>query len=243
MKPLRKYKTKLFPDGDQFVYRTPRLNCYFAETFYHQFVNETTVDQIGRTADQWFEDGMSLKTDTKTSICIHDVGPRALVIKRYNYLGWGHSLRQTVLGTRARRAWWNAHFLAHVNIKTPKALACIEIKKRGLVIRSYLITERFDGENLYFYMVKHRPDRRSCQRILSHLRGVLDQMGKQRITHRDLKFSNIMINENELALIDLDGTTVHRINMVYKLKRKKDMRDFAQRFSMEKLQALLTVKE
>jgi serine/threonine protein kinase len=149
-------------------------------------------------------------------------------------------LRQTAFGTRARRAWKNARILQNAHILTPKALACIEIKRHGVVLWSYIITDRFAGDNLHFHIIKQQPDQAGCRKIISALQHLIDQMGEQRITHRDLKHSNIMMNDKgQAALIDLDSMRVHRFKLFYRIKRAKDLRAFETRILNEKLMAPL----
>jgi tRNA A-37 threonylcarbamoyl transferase component Bud32 len=225
------------------VFKTSRYNSFFESRFFHECVGKTSVERFVGSLDQRCEDGALIKTGKKTSITSCDMGTCALVIKRYNYRGAFHALRQTVFGSRARRAWKNARILQKVHIPTPQALACIEVKRHGLVAWSYIITERFAGDNLHFHLIKQRPDQAGCQTIIAALQRLIDQMGEQRITHRDLKHSNIMMNdEGQAALIDLDSMQVHRFDLVYKIKRAKDLKAFAKRIVNEKLTAPLETK-
>jgi len=48
-------------------------------------------------------------------------------------------------------------------------------------------------------------------------------MGKYRITHGDLKDTNIFITENGPVLIDLDGMKVHSWKLLFKINRYKDI--------------------
>jgi len=225
------------------VFKTSRYNSFIESRFFHECVAKTSVERFVGSLDQRCEDGDLIKTDKKTSINTCDMGSCALVVKRYNYRGTVHALRQTVFGTRARRAWKNARVLQQVHISTPQALACIEIKRHGMIVWSYIITERFAGDNLHFHIIKQCPDQAGCQKIISALQRLIDQMGEQRITHRDLKHSNIMMNEEgQAALIDLDSMQVHRFDLVYRIKRAKDLKAFARRILNEKLTAPLKSK-
>jgi serine/threonine protein kinase len=225
------------------VFKTSRYNSFFESRFFHACVGKTSVERFVGSLDQRCEDGALIKTDKKTSIISCDMGSSALVIKRYNYRGAIHALRQTVFGTRARRAWKNARVLQKAHIPTPQALACIEIKRHGLVAWSYIITERFSGNNLHFHLIKQRPDQAGCRQIVSALQRLIDQMGEQRITHRDLKHSNIMMNDQgQAALIDLDSMRIHRFDLVYKIKRTKDLKAFARRILTKELTVPLKTK-
>jgi len=223
-------------NSDVKVIRTAAYNGYFDSQFFHACVGDNAVERFVASLDSLCQRGVLVKTDKKTSIHTCDLKPYTLAIKRYNDRGVIHSFRQTLFGTRARRAWANAQVLQNAHILTPKALACIEIKRQGLVVWSYIITERFIGDNLHFYLIKQAPDQAARQRIVCTLQGLLDQMAEQRITHRDLKPSNIMMNDQgQAALIDLDSMRVHRCQLIYRIKRAKDLRAFKTRILNEQL--------
>lgn len=231
---------KISNNSDIMVVRTAAYNGHFERGFFSACGGETGVGQFVAGLDSRSTHGTLIKTDKKTSINTCDLGSYTLVVKRYNYRGMIHSLRQTVFGTRARRAWTNARILQNAHIPTPKALACIEIKKHGVVVWSYIITEHFAGDNLHFYMIKQRPDQAGCRTIISAIQHLIDQMGELRITHRDLKPSNIMMNDQgQAALIDLDSMRAHRFRLFYQTKRAKDLRAFEKRILNEGLTAPL----
>ncbi len=50
-----------------------------------------------------------------------------------------------------------------------------------------------------------------------------ERLGRYRITHGDLKHTNILITENGPVLTDLDGAKVHKCNWTYKIRRTTDV--------------------
>jgi len=57
---------------------------------------------------------------------------------------------------------------------------------------------------------------------MQQIKNLLDKMGKYRITHGDLKHTNILVTENGPVLTDLDGMKVHRWNWLSRIRRDKD---------------------
>ncbi len=55
---------------------------------------------------------------------------------------------------------------------------------------------------------------------------LLNKLSKHRITHGDLKQSNILIVDNKPMLIDLDSMTVHKFNCLLKNRHQKDWAHF-----------------
>jgi len=146
-----------------------------------------------------------------------------VVVKRYNHKGFIHSLRHTIKKSRAYRSWLHAHRLSMLNIATPKGLAYIEKRKGLLVWKSYLITEYVQGQKLYDFL-RNPPRRIQEQRseVTLQIKELLDKLGKHRISHGDLKHTNILITESGPVLTDLDGMKTHKLNWTYQRYRAKD---------------------
>lgn len=62
------------------------------------------------------------------------------------------------------------------------------------------------------------------------IEGLIDKMGKYRITLSDLKPTNILITKNSPMLTDLDAMTAHRCKWIYRLRREKDITRFGEPF-------------
>jgi tRNA A-37 threonylcarbamoyl transferase component Bud32 len=154
-----------------------------------------------------------------------------VVVKRYNYKGFIHSLRHAIKGSRAKRAWLNAHRLMMLQIPTPKPLAYIEHRKGPLVWKSYLVTEFIEGQNLDCFL---RDDNISNQQKTTAIQQVvkqLEMLQKCRLTHGDLKHTNILITDNGPVLTDLDGMKSYSSNLIYHRRQTRDVARF-----LEKLQ-------
>jgi tRNA A-37 threonylcarbamoyl transferase component Bud32 len=148
---------------------------------------------------------------------------REVVVKRYNHKGFIHSLRHTIKRTRARRGWLNGHRLGMLNIATPKPLAYIE-RRRGLLIwESYLITEYVEGQKLYDFLRDSNVTEEERLKVTEQIKELLERLGKHRITHGDLKHSNILITDTGPVLIDLDAIKFHWWRWLFEIKRNKDL--------------------
>ena len=155
-----------------------------------------------------------------------------IVVKRYDHKGFIHSLRHMIKKSRARKGWLYAHFLGALNIATPRALAYIE-QRRGLLIwQSYLVTEYVEGQKLWHFLRDEDVTERQKLDEIRQVVKLLDKLWKYRITHGDLKHTNVLITKNEPVLIDLDGMIVHRRELLYRNKRAKDMERFLRKTSL-----------
>jgi tRNA A-37 threonylcarbamoyl transferase component Bud32 len=113
-----------------------------------------------------------------------------------------------------------------LQITTPKPLAYIEQRKGLLVWKSYLVTEYVAGQKLRNFLRDNNITEEKHSKVNQQVMKLLDKLGKYRITHGDLKHSNILVTDNGIVLTDLDGMKVHRWNWLYKTKRAKDIARF-----------------
>jgi len=155
-----------------------------------------------------------------------------IVVKRYDHKGFIHSLRHTIKKSRARKGWLYAHFLGALNITTPRALAYIEQRKGLLIWQSYLVTEYVEGQKLWHFLRDDNVTERQKLDGIQQVVRLLDKLWKYRITHGDLKHTNVLITQNGPVLIDLDGMIVHRWELPYRNKRAKDMERFLRKTSI-----------
>ena len=113
-----------------------------------------------------------------------------------------------------------------LNIATPKPLAYIEQLTKKLIWKSYLVTEYVDGQKLYDFLQNSNVTKEQHSMIIQQIKGLLDKMGEYRITHGDLKHTNILVTDNGPVLTDLDGMKAHKLSWTYKSGRTKDLQRF-----------------
>lgn len=151
---------------------------------------------------------------------------KEVVVKRYNHKGFLHSLRQTLRTSRARRGWLNGHRLRMLGISTPKPLAFFEQHRGPLLWKCYLVTEYVQAPKLYRFLRDRNVTEEQRSTATGQVIDMLDSMGKYRISHGDLKHSNILITDDGPTITDLDGMKVHRWSWTYKARRTKDIARF-----------------
>ncbi|MCH8120525.1 MAG: protein kinase [Planctomycetes bacterium] len=219
-KCLRTSKRYLRIKADRYIAVFDRAFCPKAEPL-------NFIKQI----DAMMDEGQILKKGDTCYVSRITWNDKDVVVKRYNHKGFIHSLRHTIKRSRARRSWLHGHRLVMLDIATPKPLAYIEQRKGKLVWRSYIVTEYVEGQKLYNFL---RDDNITEQRRLNEIQRVVklfDKLWKYRITHGDLKHSNILITDNCPVLTDLDGMKVHKWTWIYKHRRRKDLRRFSKQLS------------
>jgi tRNA A-37 threonylcarbamoyl transferase component Bud32 len=126
----------------------------------------------------------------------------SVCIKEYKYPSSFKRFLYSFCNSPARRAWFAAHGLIALNVKTPKPIALIEEKRFGILRKSFIITEDITASlpcNKYISETFHNPYDKTAsgkKRIfLSCLAASFRQLHDSGIYHRDLKANNIMIME------------------------------------------------
>ncbi len=157
---------------------------------------------------------------------------RQLVVKRYNIKNGWHGLRRCLRATRAETSWRLSQKLRLFGISTAKPVAYVENRLFGLRGSSYFIMEYVEGPNLGEFFssqgVKNGVDETQIARIVV---STLTNLGKLKITHGDLKMTNILISGEQPVLIDLDGMREHATSFGFKRIFKKEVRRFMQNWS------------
>lgn len=131
----------------------------------------------------------------------------ALVVKRYNLKSLQHVLERFWRPTRAWHSWREGHRLQHLGISTPTPLALIEERIGPLRRRAFLINEFCPGVSLLHFL---SPDREPEVNVASALVSLFQRLHTLRISHGDLKASNLLWHDGSVFMIDLDALVQHR---------------------------------
>ncbi|MBC8468776.1 MAG: protein kinase [Planctomycetes bacterium] len=202
--------------------KTTRYIAMFDKVFSPETKSLGFIEEL----DKLMDEGQILKNGNTCYVCRLMLNGRDVVVKRYNHKGFIHSLRHTIKKSRAQRGWLQGHRLGMLNIATPKPLAYIEVLKKKLIWKSYLVTEYVDGQKLYDFLQDSNVTKEQHSMIIQQIKGLLDKMGEYHITHGDLKHTNILVTDNGPVLTDLDGMKAHKLSWTYKSGRAKDLQRF-----------------
>jgi tRNA A-37 threonylcarbamoyl transferase component Bud32 len=174
---------------------------------------------------QWLKDG---NTCTVWAAVVNGV---PLVVKRYNIKNFSHGVNRALRRTRASISWENAHRLAISGIKTPRPVALIEVKK-GLIQReAYFITEFQPGVSCREYFSVENHSREGQEAMAAKIVQLLQRFFALKLSHGDLKASNLMIGDDEAVMIDLDAMKLHTSHSEFEKAKAKDIKRLLQNWS------------
>ncbi len=157
--------------------------------------------------EQAMASGVVIKAG-RTATVVRIPGPPDLIIKRYNNKSAWHALRRTLAPqSRARSAWLNGHRLAALGIAAARPLALIETRRHGLRGPAYLIMADAGQDDLAACVARDQVSPALAERVAQ----LLASLAAADLAHRDLKASNVLIDEDGApCLIDLDAMRERR---------------------------------
>ena len=208
--------------------RTSKKVLEISTTQHFALFDRSFIDSINpidfiNQIDFLMDAGQILKKGNTSYVCRINFNGKDIVVKRYNHKGLVHSLRHTMIGSRARRNWLYGHRLGILKIPTPKPLAFIEKKRVGLVWQSYIVTDYVDGQKLCDFLKNNQPEQQSFLFMKKRLETLMKKLSKYRITHGDLKHTNVLVSKDDVVLTDLDSLKFHRFKFGYKIRQSKDV--------------------
>lgn len=89
------------------------------------------------------------------------------------------------------------------------------------------MTKYVHGQNLYDFMHNSNVTEEERATVRQKTLELLNKLQKHRISHGDLKHSNILLADKDLVLTDLDAMKAHRWKWTYKMRQVKDVRQAA----------------
>ena len=202
--------------------------------FLTDFAKADTAAEFLRQIDQLMETGDVLQKDISTRVVRCAYNNWDIVIKRYNHQGLWHSLRHTIKGSRAKKCWRFGHLLTAANIPCAAPLGVVEEHRFGMVRQSYIINAFVEGPLLYVPMKDPNCSPQQRKAIVQKAERVLEQLGQHRLTHSDMKSSNMIICDGRPVLVDLDSMQQYRFGPYFRLRYQKMIDTFHRRLDGKK---------
>lgn len=166
------------------------------------------------------------KGDT-TTIGVIELENAKFVVKRYNFKGGYHAVKQSLRLTRAMRSWFYAHYLERLGIPTVKPVAVCEQYRFCFFEKAYFITEYEESIDAWSYFNGSMGLPKNWKIVAGRIVNIVNRLADLKITHGDLRCGNMLVIQEKPILVDLDHVHEYdRNNWIYRRKRLRDVAIF-----------------
>ena len=235
----KEYRNKLFRNCTAFTYEKHRDGFQVVAS---EYAGHEMSDFLHNPDASFPGSGQALKNGNTCTVWAAAVNGRGLVIKRYNVKGFWHGLKLSLLAGRGERSWVNGHRLLFYGIPTPRPIALLK-RRAKLFSTAYLLTEQVQAVNAWCWFRDHAVSSEEKGRMAEKIALLLQKLQQQRISHGDLKASNILITDGGgIMLIDLDAMHQHANTARFKKAWAKDMQRFLENWKKDEEMLGLFVK-
>ncbi len=143
------------------------------------------------------------------------------IVKQYHRKMWHIFFKDLFRPSRAYRAWVNGYHCIIRNIPTAKPLFFAEKRWGCFTLSSYIVMEEIKPRLSLDKAIIQQQNLEKRLQILYQVGRLVRHLHQRGLTHRDLKSSNILIDDKDsIYIIDLDGLSVN--NAPSKLRKEKD---------------------
>ena len=169
--------------------------------------------------DEALLNGRPLKDGRTCTVAQVAQGGRSLVIKRYNLKSIKHALARFWRPSRAWHSWREGHRLKFLDIPTPAPLGMVEERIGPWRRRAFLVTEYCPGTSLLKLL---SPDQEPATEVAQAIIALFRGLATRRISHGDLKATNLLWHDGKVYVIDLDAVVQHRSVPAYARAWRRD---------------------
>lgn len=219
-----KFLKKIFRESSAFICHSNAQRF----TVYDRAYDSAPMRHLLRDPDDFLESVACklVKRGNTATVGIVNIDGHALIIKRYNIKSFRHGCNRALRRSRAALSWRNAHLLNLYGIPTSAPIALIERRLGPLRRTSYFINAYVEGVDCGRYFSAESAITAQDEEMSERLSALIGKMARGKISHGDMKATNIIISRGEPVLVDLDGLRRHRFQSHFKKAFARDIRRF-----------------
>lgn len=223
---LRRYLAKMYRASSEHVARHRWRRFAVWRRDYDKGAYRVLFEQPDRA---FGKDAAWLKRGN-TCWVVRSAEPAALVVKRYNMKSLVHAASRAFRPSRASVSWRAAHHLLTLGVATPRPVALIESRWGPLRGVAWLMMEQVAGPNSRDYLADAGTSDAARQQHLQDLLQLCLRLYRARLSHGDMKLSNVIVNEGQPVLIDLDAMRWHHAGSGFERAFRRDMQRLLRNF-------------
>ncbi len=166
-----------------------------------------------------------IKNDSTTSLSRLKLDTGEVVVKRYNTKNFWHLIRRNFQTSRAENCYAMARVFESKGISIPEPLGVIEHCLGPFSGKSWYISRYVDNVMLLDYLSQDLW-RTNFLQILPGVLKIFRVLADNQLSHGDMKATNLLVKDDDLWVIDLDGAKFHNSIGSHRSALKKDKARF-----------------
>ena len=165
-----------------------------------------------------------LKHDRTTTVAKLDFAGEPLVLKRYNPRNQWHKVKRALRRSRARRCWQMSYAFADAGLNVAAPIMMYEHRFGPFRLDAYFLAQYLDGQELLTVLPKLSREEQAL--VVSEVEAAFAKMRNAKLSHGDMKASNLIWFNQKLFFIDLDAAQQHRSSLTWVKAHNKDRKRF-----------------
>lgn len=202
------------------------MNPPFSSSLYSRF-SEHVDDECKHILNEpelLIQQGFVIKDDKSTTVVKVELNGRYYIVKRFNARDYGHRLKRALRKTRAKCCWEMSHEFSNAGLMLPKPIAMFERQYGVFKGESYFISEFIDGQELLTWLPEQK--QAMIKQASKKIQKMFATFYQNRLSHGDMKATNLLWSQGDIFLIDLDVSRKHFFQLTFKRAHARDKRRF-----------------
>lgn len=166
----------------------------------------------------------ALKHDRTTTVIKLELSSGDFVLKRYNPRNQWHKIKRALRVSRANRCWLMSYAFERAGLNVARPVLMVEKRFGPIRFNAYFINEYLQGSELLTLLPKMGSIEKKA--VLQAVKDAFNKMRDAKITHGDMKASNLIWRNGQLFFIDLDAAAKHRNRVIWSKSHNKDRKRF-----------------
>lgn len=158
------------------------------------------LDSFLRDPNAWMKNAKVIKDGNSATVVRTELNSAGVIIKRNNIKFTPLGILRLMRESRAKKSWRAAHLLIANSIKTPMPIAYLEQHWGPICWRSFYVCEFINAESVAQFL--QTPPNQNWLHLFAQL---FSQLKTARISHGDMKASNLLMCKDDILLIDLES--------------------------------------
>lgn len=176
------------------------------------------LQQAIEQTDAIFKHG---KTTTVTKLAMLE---DALVLKRYNPRSQWHKVKRALRRSRALRCWRMSYAFQNAGLNVAQPIFMIEQRFGPIRLDAYFASRMLCGDELFDLLPSL--DSQVQREVAESVNDAFARMRQAKVTHGDMKATNLIWSDGKLFFIDLDAAIQHRTLLTWRKSHQRDVKRF-----------------